>query len=554
MDEDKTEFANQVSETGSESTQDFPRLGKYQVKRILGEGAMGVVYEAFDPHIERTVAIKTVRKNLLDNQTKEEVLARFKREAQSAGQLSHPGIVSVYEYDETSDTGFISMEYVEGEELSAIFSRGEKPRNEHVVDLVIQLLEALSFAHAKGIVHRDIKPSNIIITPQGKIKLTDFGIARVDSSSLTQAGSVLGTPAFMSPEQCIGGDVDARSDLFSVGAVMYYMLTGEKPFPGESAFTVIQRVISNDPEPASRINPMLSESVDKILLRALEKKPQNRYQSAEAFIADLKNLSFSEVEQTVTDPTLPQVEKAPQANNNSDMKAGSSAGLSNGLIVGLLAAIAVAGGGAYWFLNESNPIEPVSTDPVSAAPLTATVPVETNSTVELDQVLSQLPNQSSSQSPSQSPNLLSATNNTAPRLKLFSDRGGQPVYQVGEIMQLSVSIDRSAHLYCFYQDATGNVMRILPNDNTPNNFIQAGRVLTLPSASDIYTIVFQDPGTTETVFCLSSSSEVSPLMQSVSLPALAPLPMSLESIKQEFENNNSVSELAISRLTVNVSR
>ena len=205
------------------------QLGKYEIRGELGRGAMGIVYDGWDAGIGRRVALKTVRRDQLDGGEAEELLSRFKREAQAAGRLNHPGIVAVYEYGEDAGTAFIAMEFVEGRELKDVFDRNERFPLPEVVRIMSLLLEAIGHAHSKGIVHRDIKPANVFLLKDGRIKVGDFGIARMESSNLTQAGSVLGTPAYMSPEQFMGQTVDGRSDLFSAGVILYQFLTGERP-------------------------------------------------------------------------------------------------------------------------------------------------------------------------------------------------------------------------------------------------------------------------------------------------------------------------------------
>ena len=180
------------------------QLGKYAVSEVLGKGAMGVVYKGFDPHIRRTVALKTIRKELIDDGEAATLLARFRNEAQAAGRLSHPGIVAVYEWGEAGELAFLAMEYVEGNSLREYFNRGTHFGGPDVVSVMAQLLDALHYAHEQGVWHRDIKPANIIIMKNGKLKVADFGIARIDTSNLTQTGAVMGTPGYMAPEQYTG--------------------------------------------------------------------------------------------------------------------------------------------------------------------------------------------------------------------------------------------------------------------------------------------------------------------------------------------------------------
>ena len=193
------------------------QLGKYEIRRELGRGAMGVVYEAFDPLIKRRVALKTIRPDQLASERPDDVVARFRREAQAAGRLSHPNIVSIYECDEDHGTWFIAMEYVDGRELKEAFANDERFRPADIERIMSQMLAALDYSHRQGVVHRDIKPANIFLLADGTVKVADFGIAHIEASNLTQVGTVVGTPNYMSPEQIMGLPVDGRSDIFSTG-------------------------------------------------------------------------------------------------------------------------------------------------------------------------------------------------------------------------------------------------------------------------------------------------------------------------------------------------
>src|SRR2546430_7873037 len=228
-------------------------LGKYEIQSVLGKGAMGVVYKAFDPHIERVVAIKTVRKDLVDPDLAAQFMGRFKNEARAAGRLHHPNIVGVYEYGEDDKVAFIAMEYVDGTGLREYLNRKARFEFGQLVAITLQLLQALEFAHVRGVVHRDIKPANLILTAGGALKVADFGIARIDTSSLTTMGMVMGTPSYMSPEQCQGQAVDRRSDLFSAGVVFYELVAGEKPFAG-AIETIAYKICHETPRPPSTVS------------------------------------------------------------------------------------------------------------------------------------------------------------------------------------------------------------------------------------------------------------------------------------------------------------
>lgn len=258
-------------------------IGKYRVTRPLGRGAMGMVYEGFDPVIERRVAIKTILSEYLEAAEMEDAVARFKREAQAGGRLQHPGIVGVYEYGSEADMAFIVMEYVEGRELKRILADGPKLEVFDVFEIMKQLLSALDYSHKQGVVHRDIKPANVMIAAGNRVKVMDFGIARLESSSLTQVGTVVGTPTHMSPEQLMGLQADGRADLWSSGVILYEMLTGVSPFLAETPAVVMHKVLQTDPEPPSKLMANLPTGFDAVLARALAKKADNRFQTAAEF-------------------------------------------------------------------------------------------------------------------------------------------------------------------------------------------------------------------------------------------------------------------------------
>jgi serine/threonine-protein kinase len=258
------------------------RLGKYEILETLGKGAMGVVYKGFDPHILRPVALKTIRSDRLSDDA-EDSFARFGNEAKAAGRLSHPGIVAVYEYGEEGSVAYIAMEYVEGYTLGEYFSRRLQFSLEDTISIMVQLLDAIGHAHELGVVHRDIKPGNIILTRAGRVKVTDFGIAHIQSSELTQIGMIMGTPYYMAPEQYLGVPVDGRADLYAAGVLLFYLLTGQKPFDGSREQLAYS--VCNVPAPRpSMVAPGRAPSrFDVVVETALAKKPEERYPTAHAF-------------------------------------------------------------------------------------------------------------------------------------------------------------------------------------------------------------------------------------------------------------------------------
>jgi eukaryotic-like serine/threonine-protein kinase len=287
-------------------------IGKYEIQGTLGEGGMGVVYKAFDPAIRRTVAIKTVIKARLEPSASRSALERFRNEAQAAGRLLHPGIVAVYDYGEDNDVAFIVMEYVRGKSLHEHLSNETQYDLSEAWQILGQLLDAVGYSHAHGVVHRDLKPANILINDDGRIKISDFGIARMDSNHLTEHGEVVGTLYYMAPEQVRGDRVDHRADLYSVGIICYQLLTGRRPFAG-TPMEVMNQVLDFMPVDPSRLNPDLPRDLDRIVRKALAKHVEDRFQSARELAERLR--------QTL-DPAL--VHPAPAAPARSPSPAGPS--------------------------------------------------------------------------------------------------------------------------------------------------------------------------------------------------------------------------------------
>ncbi|MFO1204580.1 MAG: protein kinase [Burkholderiales bacterium] len=255
------------------------QIGKYEIQGVLGEGGMGVVYKALDPIIRRLVAIKTIEKARLDAGAQRMGMVRFRNEAQAAGRLQHPGIVAVYDYGEDEEIAYIVMEYVRGKSLHDHLATETRYELGEAWQILRQLLDAIGYSHAQGVVHRDLKPANILINEDGRIKVSDFGIARVDANQFTEVGEVLGTPYYMAPEQVLGGPIDLRADLYAVGIICYQLLTGRRPFAG-TPMEVMQQVIDFMPVDPSRLNPALPRDLDHIMRTALAKRPEDRFQSA----------------------------------------------------------------------------------------------------------------------------------------------------------------------------------------------------------------------------------------------------------------------------------
>ena len=268
-------------------------LGRYQVRGVLGKGAMGLVYDGFDPKLNRQVAIKTILTGTLDEATARHYSMRFKREVRAVARLNHPNIVQVYDFGNEGDLAYIVMEYIKGKELKDHFEAKERFDLKTIFRLMTELLDALECAHEAGVIHRDVKPANVMIDAGGHAKLTDFGVARFtepDGEQLeaTRAGTIVGTPSYMSPEQIQGQPLDRRTDIFSAGVLFYQLLTGQKPFEG-TQWALAKKIIQDDPVwPSSLVQ--IPTAIDRVVARALAKATEQRYQTARGFAGSLKRI------------------------------------------------------------------------------------------------------------------------------------------------------------------------------------------------------------------------------------------------------------------------
>jgi serine/threonine-protein kinase len=374
-------------------------LGKYELRAVLGKGAMGTVYEGYDPIIARQVAIKTVRLPEPDDLDAQDELARFKREAQAAGRLSHPNIVGVFDYGETPEIAYIVMEFVDGTTLKHLTDKHERFELPEIVRLMESLMAGLQYSHDRGVVHRDIKPANIMLTKKGEVKIADFGIARIESSSMTQAGTMLGTPSYMSPEQFMGQTVDARTDLYSSGVLLYQLLTGEKPFEG-GLTAIMHKVLNTEPPPPSALSVTVPGAFDAVVKKAMAKRPEDRYASAAAFsqavraaleakvLAPAESFAFGGLDDGDSTmvaggrpppPVIPAASAVTAAPAAKPAPAGKSSPLPL-IIGGALVLLLLLGGGAYFLLGSKPapqpqpPITPVDANPPKPAPPVVATP------------------------------------------------------------------------------------------------------------------------------------------------------------------------------------
>ena len=319
------------------------RLGRYELRRVIGRGAAGTVWEALDTVLERRVAIKVVRTGGAGDLTIEEMSIRFRQEAQLASRFSHPGVVQVYDYGEIDGQAFIVMEFVEGETLKALLDRGGRLPLARTAEIMCGVLLALEPCHRQNIVHRDIKPGNIMLPAEGGVKLTDFGIARMENSELTIVGTVMGTPSYMSPEQFTAAHpADYRSDIWSAGVVLYEMLTGARPFAGTSIAAIGQSVVNDDFEPPSRRTPEVPATLDQVVARALRKAPAGRFPGAPAFRTALR-------------------EAVPALGAAAPRPPGSGGSRANGVTVAVLAMLLAAGSAWWWLSGDREEAPPATT-------------------------------------------------------------------------------------------------------------------------------------------------------------------------------------------------
>ena len=292
------------------------QLGKYRITEVLGEGAMGVVYKGFDPDIQRVVALKTIRTQLdAGDDSPGAPASRFRNEAQAAGRLTHPGIVAVYDFGRDSQVAYIAMEFVEGRSLASYLSAKVRFTDTDIPGIMSQLLDALGHAHDKGVWHRDVKPANIIMTTSGRLKVADFGIARIDSQHLTLTQYMVGTPSHMAPEQFLGKTMDRRVDIYGAGVVLYQLLTGRAPFAGTTE-ALMYKVVNEMPQPPSTVEGADRPGwFDGIVARALAKRPEDRYATAEEFkqaFVDAAGQAFDETSWEKTVMMAPPRARAPQ--------------------------------------------------------------------------------------------------------------------------------------------------------------------------------------------------------------------------------------------------
>jgi eukaryotic-like serine/threonine-protein kinase len=367
------------------------KIGRYEIIDELGRGAMGSVFRAKDPAMGRVVAVKTILPNVLAGQDGTEFRDRFYREARAAGALAHPGIVPMFDVGEDQGMPYLVMEYVSGQTLAQAMRHGELATLDRVCEIGHQLAEALAYAHRNGIVHRDIKPANVLMTSPEvygveRTKIADFGVAKLTAGSMTTTGKVVGTPAFMPPEQFTGAPIDGRTDIFSLGVILYWMTTGEQPFAGETMTSVSYKVVHTDPIPPSKLNPSVSPAMEAVILKCLAKNPAERYQTGDDLaraLSALRGASTSATGQAAqmqisvaSDATIeatPSLRPGPAHHATAAVQAQAPVsakprGSTRFMIVGLV-VLAIANAIAWFGLHHSQPAPSAVTTP-SPTPVT----------------------------------------------------------------------------------------------------------------------------------------------------------------------------------------
>ena len=350
------------------------RLGRYVIESELGRGAMGVVFRARDPRIDRLVALKTLVPDVADDEIVRALKDRFLNEGRAAGRLSHPGVVAVYDADEDPATGtaYLAMEFVDGPDLRRLLRDGLPPAR--LVEIISEVAAALDHAHQRGVVHRDVKPANILVDAMGRARLTDFGIARLGSSTMTRAGEFLGTPAYMAPEQILGGPVGPATDVFALGVVLYEGLTGKRPFEGDSMVATTHAIVNTEPVAPSQARASISPAFDRVVAKALSKAPQDRYPSAGALgegaaaalraTAGLESTMLGQPRPPITTPPVGVLPSAAAAAPSRRRK---------GLLLAL-AALLVLAPGAFIMNKLLHGPEAGEPAPTTAAPVRASKP------------------------------------------------------------------------------------------------------------------------------------------------------------------------------------
>lgn len=543
------------------------RIGKYEIVGELGRGAMGIVHQGRDPVIGRLVAIKTMKVDDAHVDAEfAEAVERFKREAVAAGRLQHPNIVAVYEYGEDAGRAFIAMELVKGRTLAHYFQAGERFSIDTMLAIMDQVLSALGHAHRQGIVHRDIKPANILITEDGQAKIMDFGIARLESSTLTQIGTVMGSPSYMSPEQFTGEPVDTRSDLYSAAVILYQGLTGEKAFAGDNLTAVMHRVLTTEPIPVTRLAASVTPTVEAVLVKAMARAPDQRFQSAKEFADALALAATGKISATLVMPSA--ADRLVSGEDPTVVARGGDATMMAATMIGtaadatvlvprkhqggrmpLIAAavaglVVLGGGGAYFMLGSKAPSASSRlaqvTQPSPAAPPAPQGPNQASANSGLDADLEKELGEVKAKGPGSSlvptsvAKSAAATPAAGADAELEKELGevktkiapasalattpalvkeaapvitvngqlGDKPYPAGTAVMLTIAVARTVWVTCYYRQASSAISRIFPNRFQSSGMVSSDRPASIPDGK--FKLVMDNAGQEERFICFAT--------------------------------------------------
>jgi len=501
------------------------QVGRYQILEELGRGAMGVVYKALDPAIGRTVAIKTIRlSDLADPQERRRVHERLLREAQSAGMLSHPNIVTIYDVLEQEDFAYVFMEYVNGRSLESLEQTGALPEGDTLLRYLRQVADALDYAHRKGVVHRDIKPANILISESGPgverlAKIADFGVAKFASHEMTHSGSMIGTPSYMSPEQIQGMTVDGKSDQFSLGVLVYELICGEKPFAGDSLPALFYAICKQEPKPPREVNPSVGDTVSRVLDRALSKSASQRFETCGDFVGALgialgEHKDWTPVARPAavrSEPAQPVIVRAapaaatvapvyelpPRARRRRDEDENAAPARRSliGTITTVLAVcLAIAGAIVFIVRSNSGPAVPVQVLDPNAGP--ATPPPEAAKEVKTGAPKAEQPTVASSPASNKAkPAAVAKSQTPAPASQAANETGGvADIELLSDPVGAKIVVDDRADASC-----TAPCTMSLPNGRHTltaelNGYALARRIFSIPGDASMFIAMSRSTG------------------------------------------------------------
>lgn len=493
-------------------------ISRYKIEKILGRGAVGTVYKAYDPVINQTVAIKIIHKQLLEQDDSGEQLQRFRNEVLAGRRLKHPNIVSIYEYGEEQDLAFIIMEFIEGRQLKDFLDEKATIDLESVHKIMQQLLAALSYAHEQGVVHRDIKPANIMVMQNWQIQVADFGIAKIENSSMTQTGMIMGTPSYMAPEQCLGDPIDYRADIFSAGIVLYQLLTGKRPFNSGTMMGTLQEVLNATPISPSQLRQHISPALDNVIDKAITKRPKDRFQSAKEFSDALTAAMFESPapvlgtqadDATVINPkrwTKVDTGEYAKTNGKVAQRDHLNTGWQNkriGLISTGLLVVVIAGLTLQNHTPDEQtaiPAAPVVAQPPNAEHLAPLLNTDAMNTMSVKTPIDTTPVFSTPPPPEA---VSTVTNNDVLTLAT-----GKPEYRIGETLSVNFSVREPLYVRIVVINSKGNVFTLFPNPYQKNNYCKPGKNYSIPPKGARFTLDVGEPIGIDKIRAIASKNPI----------------------------------------------